>query len=352
MCAESMTERPYLTGLEAMLPPPKTAASENTGPAEEQSPRVSIGLPVCNGEPYLRETLESLLAQTFTDFELVVSDNASTDQTEQICRKYTAKDKRIRYFRNETNLGAAENHNRVFRLSRGEYFKWAAADDVCAPEFLARCVAALDRDRDAVLAHTKVIRIDKQGKHLCTVAPIEEAASGDPCVRFSRLIQTDHGCELVYGVIRHTVLRHTSLIGKYCDSDRVLLSHLALFGHFTLIPEALFLNRTSSKSSDTFHQGLVGHGWTFWLAPSAEGGRVFPRWREFIEYCRVIAQFPLAWQKRLRCYMAMIVWLRHHWKVLVWDLLYYQIEWVVRHVPGAKTGWAWLKVHKIMPKEY
>src|SRR5512139_3267591 len=118
-------------------------------------PRVSIGVPVYNGENFLKDALDSLLAQTFKDFEIVIADNVSTDQTEEICRSYAAKDARIRYYRNETNIGAGPNHNRVFELSRGEYFKWVCHDDMCAPEFLERCIEVLDRDPSVVLCHAE-----------------------------------------------------------------------------------------------------------------------------------------------------------------------------------------------------
>jgi glycosyltransferase involved in cell wall biosynthesis len=132
----------------------------------ESRPRVTIGVPVFNGESFLAETLDSLLNQTFSDFEVVISDNASTDRTEEICRAYTARDPRVRYCREVVNRGAAWNHNRVFELARGEYFKWNSADDLCAPEFLARCVAALDRDSAAVTAVSETVEIDERGKRL------------------------------------------------------------------------------------------------------------------------------------------------------------------------------------------
>src|SRR5579871_3942080 len=114
--------------------------------------RVSIGLPVHNGERYLREAIDSLLAQTYRDFELIISDNGSTDGTEAICRAYAAADPRIRYYREEQNRGCAWNWNRVFALARGEIFKWAAHDDVCAPRLVERCLEALDRCPEAVLS--------------------------------------------------------------------------------------------------------------------------------------------------------------------------------------------------------
>ena len=119
-------------------------------------PTVSIGLPVHNGAAFLAEAIESIPAQTFTDFELVISDNASTDRTPEICRSYTAADGRIRYYRQEANIGAARNYNVVFQRSSGKYFKWAAHDDLIRPTYLARCVAALEADPEAVLCHSIV----------------------------------------------------------------------------------------------------------------------------------------------------------------------------------------------------
>jgi len=129
-------------------------------------PRMSIGLPVFNGGRFLKDTVDSVLAQTFDDFELIISDNASTDDTEEIARAYAARDQRVRYFRNEANLGAAKNFNRVFELARGEYFKWTAHDDICAPSFLLRCIEVLDRDPSVTLCYTRQIDIDEQGQIL------------------------------------------------------------------------------------------------------------------------------------------------------------------------------------------
>lgn len=111
------------------------------------APRVSIGLPVYNGQQYLRQALDSLLAQTFHTFEVIISDNASNDATPEICRDYAACDPRIRYVRHDVNRGAAWNFNYVFGLARGVYFKWHAHDDMLEPTFLEQCVTILDHDR-------------------------------------------------------------------------------------------------------------------------------------------------------------------------------------------------------------
>src|SRR5581483_2124327 len=132
------------------------------------SPKVSIGLPVFNGERYLAETIQSILAQTFSDFELIISDNASTDRTEDICRSFAAVDGRIRYVRNKHNIGAVGNYNNVQRLARGAYFRWANYDDLIAPNMVARCVEVLDNEPTVILAYTKSQLIDQDGVVLST----------------------------------------------------------------------------------------------------------------------------------------------------------------------------------------
>lgn len=123
---------------------------------------VSIGMPVYNGEKYIRQALDSLLAQDYEYFELIISDNASTDRTAEICLDYVAKDKRVKYHRNETNLGALKNFNQVVNLSRGKYFLWAADHDLWHSTFISPCVSVLEQDSEIVLAYarTRLISID------------------------------------------------------------------------------------------------------------------------------------------------------------------------------------------------
>src|SRR4249919_3267459 len=126
-------------------------------------PRVSVGMPVFNAERYLETALESILSQSYKDFELVVSDNASTDRTRQICEAHAAMDSRIKYVCNPQNYGVIHNFNNTFRLSSGEYFKWAASDDVCGRDYLRRAVEILDRDPSVVLVWAKTLGIDEEG---------------------------------------------------------------------------------------------------------------------------------------------------------------------------------------------
>jgi len=129
-------------------------------------PKVSIGLPVYNGERYLREAIDSILAQTMDDFELIICDNASTDGTEVVCREYVDRDDRIRYYRNDDNLGASRNFNRTVELALASYFKWAAHDDALAANYLARCVEILDHEPTVVLSHSDAWIIDENTRRI------------------------------------------------------------------------------------------------------------------------------------------------------------------------------------------
>lgn len=127
-------------------------------------PTVSIGLPVFNGENYLEEAIQSILHQTFTYFELIICDNNSSEDIGAICNKYEQQDSRIRYYRNDENVGASRNFNQTFELARGPYFKWAAHDDRLAADFVERCVSVLDRDPDMVLCFSRTQVIDAEGR--------------------------------------------------------------------------------------------------------------------------------------------------------------------------------------------
>lgn len=212
------------------------------------TPRLSIGLPVYNGERYLAQALDSLLAQTFSDFELIICDNASTDSTAEICRRYTEADARVRYHRHGTNIGAARNFQSTLHFARAPLFKWASADDLCLPEFLERCVAALAEDRDAVLAFPSTVLIDGDGKLLDFYEDID-IRDETPAARFDRVLATIERCNAQYGVVYTDVLRRTGGMRSYNSGDVVLLAELALYGKLVRLPERLFYRRMHPSAS-------------------------------------------------------------------------------------------------------
>lgn len=218
---------------------------EGGGAAGTQgAPRVSIGLPVYNGARYLAATIDSILSQDFGDWELILSDNASTDRTGEICRGYAARDPRVRYFRHERNLGAGPNYDSCFHKSRGTYFKWAAHDDCLAPDYLSKAVAALDAAPDAVLCTVGITEIGPDGEVLRTYSnSFPGVSSPSAAVRFGAVIHARHQCEDFFGLYRRAALVGSGLHDNYSGSDRVLLAEMALRGPWVGVPDPLFLHR-------------------------------------------------------------------------------------------------------------
>ena len=211
------------------------------------TPRLSVGLPVYNGEKYLHESLDALLGQSFDDFELVVSDNASTDGTEELCRSYAARDSRIRYIRQARNIGAAPNHNVVFLESRGELFKWASCDDLYGYDLLGRCVQELDDHPEAVLSHA-FYGIVNDRDPFARVMPYPLATDARRAPDRFRSLLYDVGGEDGYGIIRSNILRRTPLHGSFHPiAERPLLAGLSLYGPFRQVPECLAFRRHHSN---------------------------------------------------------------------------------------------------------
>ncbi len=270
-----------------------------------KSPRVSIGLPVHNGERYLPQALDSLLVQTYRDFELILCDNCSADRTEQICRSYAERDSRIRYHRNADNIGAPRNFSLAFSLSRGEYFKWAGGDDLCAPEMLECCVAILDQRPEVVLAYPKTRLIDENG---VTVSDYDDRLNlpyGAPHKRLSHLLWNIRMCNAVFGLIRSRALKCTRPFGTYSNSDLAFLAELALRGLFVELPVPLFFRRSSELSAVKYkspYERMV------MFQPGRIGQLSFPNWRLFIGFLSAIHRAPLGLIEGLRCYARMHIW--------------------------------------------
>ena len=210
---------------------------------------VAIGMPVYNGERWLRQSVNTLLEQTRRDFVLVITDNASTDATETICRELAATDSRIHYHRNETNFGVFRNYNRAFELTKSTYFKWASSNDLCAPEFLDRCIAALESIPAAVLAYPSTILFSDDPARGESYAFDPDVQDADPVVRFRRVIAEIRLNNAFNGVYRADALRGTSLNGLYMGSDIALMAELALKGTLVKLPQPLFFRRMTADAA-------------------------------------------------------------------------------------------------------
>jgi glycosyltransferase involved in cell wall biosynthesis len=277
---------------------------------------ITIGVPVYNGERYLAQCLDSVLAQSGVEFEIIIGDNASTDGTWSICQAYAMRDTRIHLLRHDRNLGAARNYNALVEKARGKYFKWMPHDDLIAPQYLDRCAKALDQDPGCVLVYPTTVIIDSEGRHL-TQDPIDHLEV-DAMTPHERLRQyflwssRNPGCNAVLGLIRTSVLRETDCVGSYPSSDKVLLAELALHGRFIHLPDPLFFRRDHLESSLKTHPDLAARAAWFDTEAQDTQEHMEIRWvREYLGAIRRAAPAGMGFALCLRS-MGLYYQLRGH----------------------------------------
>lgn len=289
------------------------------------TPRLCIGVPVYNGERFLAETLDCLLGQTFRDLEVVVSDNASTDATESICREYARRDERLVYVRQERNGGGIWNFNRLVGYCRSPYFSWHAHDDLRTPDCYERCLAHLEDDRSLAWCHSRTGAIDAEGRPVTTSRhhgawdpepELLEQAAGRPC-RFGRLADDPVGrfrgvlmgrsyCLDVFGVIRAEVLRTTRGIPEHIHSGKELLLELAARGGYHEIPEELFFWRLHDAQASSHASAAQDAQWNGRRRVSFDPSNYFARLRG---YAAAAAAAPLGLRGRLGCLASLVPYL-------------------------------------------
>jgi glycosyltransferase involved in cell wall biosynthesis len=260
------------------------------------APRVSIGLPVYNGQRHLAQTLQTIAAQTFGDFELFICDNASTDATGEIARAFAARDSRAHYVRHATNIGFGRNFRSGLERATGEYFKWATHDDPLGPEFLARCVDVLDRDPSVVLAYPRTKLIDGDGAVISEYDNRVHLPYATAAERFEALLRRLRLCNAQLGVIRTDVLRRIAPYGTYVASDVCLLAELTLYGKFWEVPEFLFFRRFHEDDSRHMSSAEV----QAYYEPSSPPRVYMKTWRHLWEHVLAVHRAPLPIPEKAR----------------------------------------------------
>ncbi len=260
-------------------------------------PLVSVGMPVFNGGRYTERAIESLLAQSLGDFELIISDNASTDDTRALCERYARLDARVRYLRQPENIGAPRNYNVVVHEARGTFFKWSSASDEVAADCLAKCMATLRADSRAVLAFGRTRFIDEDGTLLDVYDGDFSVTGATPSERFefvcSHLVLNNAQSAL----IRLDALRRTALDRLYPHGDPVLMAELALQGRWHLLPDVLVYRRTGR---DNFTPQRTLAEITRIYDPRRTRPMLLINWRRHWDYCTVALDAPIPWAERLR----------------------------------------------------
>ena len=261
-----------------------------------RTPRIFIGLPVYNGARFLARAIDSLLAQSFTDFTLLISDNASNDETQAICERYCAQDIRVRYVRQCENIGAPNNWNFVVNQAEGEYFKWATANDECAPLMLERCIHALDADASAVLCQGRTCLVDEESdaheEYHKDLALLDERPS-ERLKDLSVRLALNNGQS---GLIRLSSLRRTGLDRPYPDGDIPLMAELALLGRFIVLPEVLLYRRMGPS---TFACLLAKDQIGAFYGEQATRTMVGHRLHQHVDIIRAAMRLPSEWSEKM-----------------------------------------------------
>lgn len=293
------------------------ATPSSSPPDGWQAPTVSLGVPVYNGARYLEEALVSARDQTFTDLEVVICDNASTDATQEIALRFVRDDPRFRYVRNDENIGVIRNWRRAVELSTGRYFKWLSSDDVLDTKYVERCVGALEARHEASLCACLMPPIDEDSDQL----PVDEASgsyvsrsgeqykvwaapdglsNADPVRRFDDVVHRLPGNmqgQFSYGLMRSSMLRRMPPHGFYLGAERVLQAQLALAGPWVYIDEPLTFRRIHADhlGAGKMHDVIAG------LDPDRSTRFALPAARQFQGYMRAILDSGLDRATQARC---------------------------------------------------
>ena len=260
-------------------------------------------MPVYNGEKYLRETIDCILNQTYSDFELLISDNASDDKTQEICEGYARADSRVRYIRQMSNIGGSRNWNYVFQESRGVYFKWASANDICSFDLLERCKQVLDARPDVVLCYGRTALVDGTGALIREYEDRLDLQDDLPSKRFRKLLSNIRLNNAQAGLFRSSALGHTALEGLYRGGDITLMAELSLYGKFVEIPAILYQRRIAPDASTT---GMTDEEHKTFHALRIRRSRERYRWKFHLGCLLAIVRAPIANREKARALALMI----------------------------------------------
>ena len=254
-------------------------------------PFVCIGLPVYNAERYLAGVIESHLAQTHSNFELLISDNASADATPEICADYARRDRRIRVVREPKNRGLSWNHARVLELAQGPYFRWGAADDLLSPGLIEEAVRLLESDSATVLCvpHTK--NIDSEGVITATLPRTLDLPMDDAVERVKAMLMGHYQMVFPQGLMRLDTLLTTRRRWDYFGWDFVLLLELALRGRLRQTESEFLLRRLHPNQASRVQRDA--NAGVARIEPTFRARWVFPHWRWQRERFRAVADSPL-----------------------------------------------------------
>lgn len=273
------------------------------------TPKVSIGFPVYNGENYVEQAIRSILNQTYKDFELIISDNASTDHTSEVCNTLARNDSRVRYFLNNKNMGAAWNFNKVFHLSKGKYFIWACHDDVWNQNLLERYVEVMEKMPKVVSCYSKTTFINENGEAIYSVVGRPDLYISSPHERFKLFLKyhsPTNECSQVLGLFRSEMLKHTPLMGKYPSPDMILLGEIAIRGPSYEVQDVLLIRRDHPLKSTNANRTMEEKA--AWLDPRQKGRIQLTTCRWIYELHKSVIRSPVNLYEKVKCVKEVWKW--------------------------------------------
>ena len=255
--------------------------------------KISIGLPVYNGERFLRSKIDSILNQTYTNFELIISDNCSNDETQKICEEYIKKDNRIKYHRQEKNFGVTWNFEFVLEKSNGDYFMWTGVDDILLPEFIEKNIIVLEENKECVASISKInsyqpddeiIQIDKNDLEYSefikkirnyvrprSIFPIR----GDFQTK-ARAYLKKSSCQVIYSIFKSDVIKKSIISESFLGNDWAIFLNVLKYGNLAVIDEVLMYEYERGISA----KGLISSTKQF----NKGIGVIFP-WFSLTKWC-------------------------------------------------------------------
>lgn len=266
----------------------------------KQNPILSITLPAYNEEKHLAEALDSIMYQLSDvqfDYEVLILDNASTDQTKNIGEKYASKYPKIRYIRNESNIGAIENFNKAVKLSNGEFFMWAGAHDILSDNYIQNCLQIIQSDSSVVVAYPRTIWIDENGNELNIKMGFIDTRGDGAISRFNLTLWTNQ--HAMCGLIRSDALKKTRLMKQVIGADHILLLELSLLGSFAYVPGAIWYRRKNRDDENYYQQIVRYRRMLFSFDRRAKSNIISLQWKSLYEYLAVIWNGPISFEEKV-----------------------------------------------------
>lgn len=293
---------------------PETADS----PPASLETQVTIGLPIYNSGAHLTLAVESLLSQTYRNIRLLISDNASTDGSEQICRTFAELDSRVTYVRLDRNIGGIGNHQRVRQLAKTPYFMWAAGDDIWEPTYIEECMRILVADADVVVAYTLNAEMDEEGRPVRVVEPGPPLDTNDAVARFAALTDINSVIEPFYGIIRTEQLHRAAPLFLHPGFDRILFAELSLYGKLRQVPNPLYHRRRHPGQSSACPSMRSSY---LWANPNRPRRLVWPHIEYLLHFASVARRAAPNLRILIDCWRHMARWAYWHHKDLWNDVL-------------------------------